>query len=339
VLAVIWGLKLTSSVSLPLAFGLFLVAVTWPIYRFGTRWLPRGIAALVTLGVFLGVVYGITAALYESAEELAESSSQYSQRFGEISDELRSTAAGYGLQMPDPDSAAKSLRSGAMRLSKGAVGFFGGAVLVCAYLLLGLLEVSDYGKKVGRSRRQSERWKRVADRVAKDFQRYVAVRTLIGILTGVAVTIGCWIIGLDLALMWGLVNFLLNYIPTLGSIVAIVPPVLFALATEDATTALLAAGVIGGIQLVMGNWIDPLIQGRYLKLSPLVVLFSVVFWGWVWGIAGAFIGVPLTLVIVLVCREFASTRWIAILLAAAEETQELEQEPLRGETGGRRLAT
>jgi AI-2 transport protein TqsA len=339
VLAVIGALKLTASVTLPLAFGLFLVAVTWPIYRFGTRWLPRGISALITLAVFLGVIYGISAALYETAEEVAENSAQYSQRFGEIGGQLRDTAAGYGLSMPEPESAAQSLRSGALRLSKGAFGFIGGAVLVCAYLLLGLLEVSDYGKKVSRSPRHSERWKRVAERVAKDFQRYVAVRTLIGLLTGLAVTIGCWMIGLDLALMWGLVNFLLNYIPTLGSIIALVPPVLFALATEDVTTALLVAGVIGGIELVMGNWVDPLIQGRYLKLSPLVVLLSVVLWGWIWGIAGAFIGVPLTLVIVLVCREFDSTRWIAVLLAAAEETRQIEREPLRGARGRQRLAT
>jgi AI-2 transport protein TqsA len=326
VLAVIWALKVTSAVTLPLAFGLFLVALTWPIYRFATRWLPRGIAALLAFATFVAVIWGIGTALYETGEEVAQKSSEYAARFGEIAERARSTAAGYGIELPRPGEAGESLRGVAVRVSRGAFGFFGAAVLVCAYLLLGLLEVSDYEKKMHHRRRHSERWKRVADRVAKDFQRYVAVRTLIGLLTGVAVTLGCFLIGLDLALMWGLLNFLLNYIPTLGSIVAVVPPVLFALATEDATTALLAAGVIGGIQLVMGNWIDPLIQGRYLKLSPLVVLLSVVFWGWVWGIAGAFIGVPLTLVIVLVCREFSSTRWIAILLAQAEDVPEIERE-------------
>ena len=333
VIAVVAALKLTVSVTLPLAFALFLVALTWPIHRFAARWLPRGVAAVIALLVFLGVVTGIGAMLAESADEMAEKWPQYSERWHAVTEDARSFAEARGVELSKPD-----LQGHAVRISRSAFGFFGGAVLVCAFMVLGLLEVSDYAHKLRRGSQDPERWKRVADRVARDFQRYVLVRTAVGAITGGLVTLACWIIGLDLAFIWGLVNFLLNYIPTLGSILGIVPPVLFALVQgESLGLAAVTLVVIGGIQLVMGNWIDPLIQGRYLKLSPLVVLLSVVFWGFVWGIPGAFIGMPLTIVIVLVCREFESTRWISVMLAEAEDGDQIADQPLRGEPDGQKV--
>jgi predicted PurR-regulated permease PerM len=85
--------------------------------------------------------------------------------------------------------------------------------------------------------------------------------------------------------------------------------------------ALLVLLGVGGVQFVMGQYIDPLLQGKYLALSPLVVLLSVTFWGWLWGVAGAFIGVPLTIGIVITCRHFERTRWIATLLAEVNDEQ------------------
>jgi predicted PurR-regulated permease PerM len=91
---------------------------------------------------------------------------------------------------------------------------------------------------------------------------------------------------------------------------------------ESFTMAALVLATVGGVQLVMGNYVDPLVQGRYMKLSPVVVLLAVTFWGFVWGIAGALIAVPLTVFAVLVCREFESTRFIAELLASVDEENE-----------------
>ena len=139
-------------------------------------------------------------------------------------------------------------------------------------------------------------------------------------------------IGLELWWLWGLLNFLLNYIPTLGSFLGVIPPALFALVQFDGdwSMVLAAVGVVGGVQLVMGNWIDPLVQGKALELSPLVVLFTVTFWGWVWGVAGALIAVPLTVLIALVCAESERTRWIAILLAG-DPSEEPDAETAAGE--------
>jgi predicted PurR-regulated permease PerM len=102
--------------------------------------------------------------------------------------------------------------------------------------------------------------------------------------------------------------------------VAVIPPVLFGLVQfQSIPMALLVLLGVGGVQLIMGQYIDPLLQGKYLALSPLVVLLSVTFWGWLWGIGGAFLGVPLTIGVVITCRRFARTRWIATLLARLED--------------------
>ena len=127
------------------------------------------------------------------------------------------------------------------------------------------------------------------------------------------------IMGLDLALLWGVTAFLLNYVPTLGPAAAIVPPTVFALLQFGGIER--AAGVffgVGAIQFLIGNFVDPKIEGRAVALSPVVVLFAVVLWGWIWGVLGALTAVPLTVTIVIVCQHFDGTRWVAALLSEVE---------------------
>jgi AI-2 transport protein TqsA len=153
--------------------------------------------------------------------------------------------------------------------------------------------------------------------IAEKFQRYLWARTVAAVLQGVAVTLLSWLLGLDLALVWGMIAFLLNYIPTIGSVLAVIPPTLFALVQFDGVgRALGVLAAMSVLQLVMGNYLDPLIQGKMLKLSPVVVLVSIVFWGWVWGIPGALLGVPIMVGVVIVCDHLPATRWIARFLVA-----------------------
>jgi AI-2 transport protein TqsA len=199
------------------------------------------------------------------------------------------------------------------------------AMLVIAYLLLGLLEMQDYRLKLRHilPAGEDEHWREVSHEVTNDFQRYMIVRTGIGLINGVLIWLAAWLLGLEFAFIWGFLSFLLNYIPTIGSVVAVIFPVLFALAQAGGGgLPWLTLLVFGGIQILLGVVLDPLIEGHYLAPSPLVVLLSVTFWGWVWGIAGAFIGVPLTILVIITCKQFARTRWIATLLSDVDGPQE-----------------
>lgn len=313
VLVVITALKLSVSVSLPFAFALFLVAVFWPLQRRLEQRIPRWGAVLLTLAAFLLIATAFVSALWWSAESIAAKAPQYADEYNQYADKITNIARGFGFEGSGNISSMAAKLS--TKVAEYIAGFAGALVIVVAFFVLALLEVHDYRGKLGQSF-DSEGWLDPLHRITADFQRYIAVRTLVGLITGVAVSVFSLLIGLDFAVIWGLINFLLNYIPTLGSIVAVVPPTAFALFQFNGLDMVIYTLLgVGGVQLLMGNYIDPLLQGRYLALSPLAVLFSVVFWGWVWGIAGAFIGVPLTIGVVIACDHFERTRWIARMLA------------------------
>ena len=150
--------------------------------------------------------------------------------------------------------------------------------------------------------------------IAGRVRRHMVALTITSALSGLITGLFTFAVGLELAPLWGLLTFLLNYIAILGPFVAIVPPTLYAVLQFDglAQPLIVAAGV-GIIQAVMGNFIDPKIEGRVLALSPVVVLLALVFWGWIWGVTGAFLAIPITAAIVIACENFPQTQWIATL--------------------------
>ncbi len=331
VLLVVGALRITAPVALPLAFAVFLIAVVWPLQRRLERHLAGGLAAVVSLAALLGVVALFLWGLYESAEMVVEKAPEYAPKLENIVERIKERAARLGLPAGGSGSYAPSLpvEEWAGRVVQRLTTFSGSFVLVIAFFVLGLLEVRDFRWKMGRifDNADGQALLDSIDRIARDFMRYIVVRTGVGLVTGLLVGLFCLLIGLDFAMIWGLLNFLLNYIPTLGSIVAVVPPTLFALVSfTSPVNALLVLAGVGGIQLVMGQYVDPLVQGRYLSLSPLVVLLSVAFWGWLWGIAGAFISIPITVAIVITCEQFDRTRWIAVMLADVDVEDEPDSE-------------
>jgi predicted PurR-regulated permease PerM len=158
--------------------------------------------------------------------------------------------------------------------------------------------------------------------MSEKLRRYLLVMTFTSFLTGLLTSIWCFVLGVDLAFVWGLVGFILNFIPTLGSIIAVIPPTLVALVFNGVGRGIATLLGLAAIQTVMGNFVDPHLQGKTLQLSPFVALISIAFWGWVWGIPGAILGVPMTIAIVLLCQEFDSTRGIAIVLGEVEGKKE-----------------
>lgn len=329
-LLVLAGLKWSAPVTLPLAFAVFLIALFWPLQVRLQHRLGRGAGTLITLVVFLAAVGAFVGALWYAVAEVAEQAPKFSGELQRYREQFHGWAQRLGLADATAGGNAYA-RQASEAMARQAVTLVSAFVLVVAWFVLGLLEVRDYRDKL---RRVSDAdWFEPTRRAAANFQRYFIVRTAVGLVTGALVWLAAWLIGLEFAFVWGLLNFVLNYIPTIGSIVAVVPPVLFALLQfQSLVMAALVLAVIGGVQLIMGNFVDPRVQGRYLSLSPLVVLVAVVFWGWLWGPAGALIGVPITVAVVIATYAFPQTRWIAVLLARPREPG--SQEPDDQDPGG-----
>jgi len=147
-------------------------------------------------------------------------------------------------------------------------------------------------------------------------RQYLVIKTLVSLATGIAVTIGLMLLGLDYFLLWGLLAFLLNYVPNIGSIIAAIPAVLLAVVQLGTFKALLVAAIYLAVNVIMGNAVEPKLMGHKLGLSSLVVFLSLVFWGWILGPIGMLLSVPLTMIVKIALEVNDSTRWLAILLSS-----------------------
>ncbi|MCY4646903.1 MAG: AI-2E family transporter [Gammaproteobacteria bacterium] len=150
--------------------------------------------------------------------------------------------------------------------------------------------------------------------IVREVQTYLTIKTLVSLATGITIGLFAAAIGLDFPVLLGLIGFVLNYIPTIGSVIASVPAVLLALIQFGLGSALGVGVVYLGINTVFGNIIEPNLMGRRLGLSTLVVVLSLIFWGWVWGPLGMFLSIPLTMILKILLENTPDLRWMAVLL-------------------------
>jgi predicted PurR-regulated permease PerM len=304
---------------MPLAFGVFLAVLLWPLQVWLERRVPRWLASLLSIVVLLAVVATFVAALVWSGEQVAARVPQYADRLQETSASARAWAAARGVPLPEGAATADATESIARRALVVASSSLTTVLLILAFAILALLEGHAFAAKAAGAFRE-ERYARdvaaAARRIVVRFQQYLWARTVVAVVQGVSAWLVALLLGLDLALLWGLIAFLLNFVPSLGSVLAVIPPSLFALVQFDGWARPLAVlAAMSLLQIVLGNFVDPKIEGRFLALSPVVVLFAIVFWGWLWGIGGALLGVPIMVALVIVLDDHPPTRWIAALLA------------------------
>ena len=192
--------------------------------------------------------------------------------------------------------------------------------MILIYILFLFIEQETFGRKIKNlftNKRQSKKYAYIIESVDKNMKRYLFMKTIISGLTGLFAYAWLRAIGLEFAGAWAFLIFILNYIPTIGSIMACALPILFALAIGP-TIQLAALTAVGltGLEILFGNILDPKLTGKTLNLSTLAILINLVFWGMIWGVIGMFFSVPLLMVIFIITAQFDSTRPIAVLLSA-----------------------
>lgn len=195
---------------------------------------------------------------------------------------------------------------------------FGDAFLIIIYTLFLLLEEPFFSKKIKAIYARKDDQEDVNDvlqQLDKSIGRYLSLKTLISLLTGFLSYFALLFIGLDAPLFWAFLIFLMNYIPTVGSLIATAFPAMFAmLQFGELMPGVWVLIIVGAIQLIVGNYIDPKLTGSSLNVSPLVVLIGLAFWGAIWGIIGMILSVPITVMMIIIFSEFPQTRAIAVLL-------------------------
>ncbi|MGO9722503.1 MAG: AI-2E family transporter [Methylocella sp.] len=203
--------------------------------------------------------------------------------------------------------------------------FMGFALVVFLFLMFGLAEMSEFKIKLEALDKKMSGWSlaETSGRIAEKIRKYMVIRTVASVVTGVAVFLFTLSIGLDLAVAWGVISFVLNYIPYVGPLVAVILPVIFA--TVQFESWQMAAVIFGSlylIQFVIGSYLEPMLTGTALAISPFVMLFAFLIWDFLWGMPGAFIGLPVTIALFTIWEQNPSTRWIANLMSTSGAASE-----------------
>ena len=191
--------------------------------------------------------------------------------------------------------------------------------IIIIYALFILLEEAHFYAKlktVVSDKSQFLQLTNVLGKIDRSVSKYMGLKTLVSVITGIASYIALFFIGVDAPLFWAFLIFLLNYIPTIGSLIATIFPVIFCLLQfGDFSKGLLVLTIVGGIQMIVGNIIEPKLAGNTLNISPFVAIFALSFWGAIWGITGMFLSVPITVIMVIIFSHFENTRAVAIMLS------------------------
>jgi len=319
------ALFLTRDLLAPLALAIFI----WLIIDAFARWIdnispkiPYWFALIIALLTVLAGLFGIILIIADTAADVARESSRYETRIVEIFAWVENILPG------DDDFTSLNERFGLTeKVTRTLVGFAASVQGVVSNFFLILIYVaflfaaqSSFPKKMDdlfpdvNRRAQASK---VAVRIRHSIEKYLGVQTIISLMQTVVSYAVMASLGLDNALFWALVIFILNYIPIVGGPAAIALPVMFALVQYDSVMpiAILAGGLFGA-QAVIGNTIQPKMMGDSMNLSALVVVLSLTMWYALWGGVGALLSAPLTVIIMIILAQFPTTRWIAVLLSA-----------------------
>lgn len=322
VVAMCFVLQMARDVILPLIIAWLLSYILGPVVTFMTRRrIPTGIAVALVLLILLGICYLGGMFLHARVMAFWQAYPIYQSRVMEL---LRAATSRW--QLPyDPLEGINWWSKGSeyLALTAGSVvSFTSKLVLVIFYLVFLLLGKPYFNAKLNHAfvPVQANHIAGILGSISRQFGVYLSLQLLISLATGVIVWLGLSWLNVDFSVTWGALAFFLNFIPTVGSILASIPPVLVALVQFPSFWN--AAGValmLLAIQLTIGNVVAPKVLGERLNLSPVVVLISLVFWGWLWGIAGALLSIPIASAIKIICENIEPLRPISILMSSGRQ--------------------
>lgn len=313
----------------PLAVALFLWFLINALSNVLQRWhMPRGAAVAVSCVVLIGAFVGV---LELMAYNIANMVKSIPTTGTDLQETLQSLATRFGIEklpsVSDFGAVADFGASAVAQIASGLEATAGVVVTVILYIVFLLAEQHGFGPKLRAyfgNKEKSNHANRTMAQIATKIQAYLWNKTLVSVLVGVVSYIVMKLVGLEYAEFWAIVIFLFNYIPFIGAMIATVLPAAFALIQFPTVTqpVIMVVGLITG-HFIIGNVLEPRIQGKSLNLSPLVILLSMSFWGSLWGVVGMLLCVPITAGIMVVCAQSASTRRFAVLLSESGDIDDL----------------
>jgi len=297
IVIVLAGVKAASVIVVPFLLSLFLAIILSPLFLwFRSKRLPQGVALLLIVLLLFGLVGTLIMLIGTSVQDFSHNVPVYEAKLRHDFKMFLSTLEGMGITIPKEDILAIFATDSVMEYIAKTLRSLGGLLtnsfMIIVTVIFMLMEISQFTEKLERSNADSLR--SLMD-VSDNVKHFILLKSMTSAATGLIVTVGLELFDIHYAILWGVVAFLLNFIPNIGSILAAVPAVLMTLVQYNIATALA-------------------VMGRGLGLSTLIVFLSLIFWGWLLGPVGMLLSVPLTIMVKILLDARENTRWIATLL-------------------------
>lgn len=305
-----------------------------PIIWMKKRKVPSGVAILIVLLGIVGIFIGFADIIGNSVSSFSEDAHIYEQRVEQIWMSVIHFFNERGIEI-STDRLTEIIAPGkVMGYTAGALSQLGGVMgntfTIFFLMLFLLMELDSFSIKARAIALNTNVSVDYFNTIGKNIRHYLSIKTVTSLLTGFVIWIGLLIVGVDYAIIWALVAFLLNFIPNIGSILAAVPAVLFALIQLGAGGAFWTIIVFLSVNMIVGNLVEPKIMGKGLGLSTFVVFVALIFWGFVLGTVGMFLSVPLTMAIKIMLEQKPGTKWISVILGTEEDAKSMLNGPKEG---------
>ena len=331
VIAIGFVLSKAAQVAIPFMLAFLLSLLLSPVMKLGAKHkLPPGIAILSILIGFVAVCFPLGIFISARLQGMMEILPEYYNRLIYIGQSILAKTS-----IPKDFLVTFNWHNTIGRYLSGMTGFFfnwfSDLLIVTVFLIFMLLEYPHVENRLNMAFKgeNAHKAKEIGDKIVYQISRYLRTLTVISFVTGVCVWLSLHLLGIDFALTWGVLAFFLNFIPTIGSILASIPPILIALVQfyPNWVPSVVILFSLLSIQFIIGNIITPKIMGEALDLNPIVILISLLFWGLLWGFSGALLAVPITVVIKIICENIPQLHFINVLIGSAKErTEPKEQE-------------
>jgi predicted PurR-regulated permease PerM len=322
---VVAGLVLGRSLLIPLAVAILLwnlleaMIEVFARLSIGSYALPRSLATVLGIATVALGFYLIVSILLGQADAIAAAWPRYVARFESIVSGLTQWLGPEGTAKLQNAAAAIDISSRIPRLIASTQSIVVSFLLVVAYIGFLFVERGHLSEKLDAmfpDARRAQKTSKLFGTIAQSVQRYLWIKTVVSVATSALCYAVLRWIGVDFAETWALLIFVLNFIPNIGSIIAVAFPALLALVQfETSGPFIILVLSLTSIQFVVGSVLEPMLMGSTLNMSPLAILLGLAFWGTIWGIVGMFLSVPIMVMAMIVCAHVPSWRWVAILLS------------------------
>jgi len=316
---IVAGMKAAESIIVPFLLAAFLAIITSPPFIWLQRkGVPKGLALLLIIIAFLAALFLIGVLIGTSVNDFTSNLPFYQEKLKNQTQALVSWLVEKNFVKPDFQltkvlNPAAVLNVVANTLNQLSSIFADGFLILFTVIFMSL-EINTLPQKLKKVFKDPDKSLSQVNEIYQNINKYIGIKTLTSLGTGVLVYIFLLIVGVDYPLLWGVLAFVLNYIPTIGSILAVIPPLLLTLVQLGFVESLVVLAGYITINTIIGNILEPKFMGKGLGLSTLVVFLSLVFWGWVLGPIGMILSVPLTITIKIALDSSEETRWLAVML-------------------------